>query len=43
MFSVQKLVDENLKLLFGNNKSVDDEILPTPLPGTPNTPAKDPN
>ena len=36
-------VDNNLKLLCKNNELVDDEISPTPLPGTPNTPNEDTN
>ena len=36
-------VDKNLKLLCKNNELVDDEISPTPLPGTPNTPTEDTN
>ena len=39
----ENLIDENLKLLCENRKLFDDEVLPTPLPGTPNTPAKDTN
>ena len=37
----KNLIDENLKLLSGNNELVDGEILPTPLPGQPSTPTKD--
>ena len=36
-------IDENLKLFCENNELVDEEISPTPLPGTPNTPTKDKN
>ena len=32
-----------LKLLCQNNKLVDDKILPTPVPGSPNTPTEDIN
>ena len=39
----KNLIDENLKLLCENNKLVDDEISSTPVPGPPNTPAKDTN
>ena len=38
----KNLIDENLKLLCENNELFDD-ISPTPLPGTPNTPTKDTN
>ena len=39
----KNLIDENLKLLCENNESVDDEISPTAVPGSPNTPTKDTN
>ena len=31
------MIDENLKLLSGNNELADDEISPTSLPGRPST------
>ena len=37
------LIDENLKLLSGNNELVDDELLLTPLRRRPNTLTKDTN
>ena len=39
---IKNLIDDNLKLLSGNNELFDDKISPTPLPGTPNT-TKDKN
>ena len=33
----KNMIDQTLKLPFENNKLVDDEILPAPLPGTPYT------
>ena len=39
----KNLIDENLKLLCENNKLVDGEISSTPVPGPPNTSAKDTN
>ena len=39
----KRSVNEKLKLLYENNKLVDDEISPAPLPGTPNAPTKDVN
>ena len=43
IFRTKNLIDENLKLLFENNELVDDEILLTPVPGTPNAPTEDTN
>ena len=43
IFRTKNLIDENLKLLCENNELVDDEILLTPVPGTPNAPTKDTN
>ena len=37
----KNLIDKNLKLLCEKNELVDDEILPTPVPGSPNMPTKD--
>ena len=39
----ENLIDENLKLLCENNELVNDEILLTILPRTPNNPTKDTN
>ena len=39
---IKNLIDDNLKLLSGNNDLFADKISPTPLPGTPNT-TKDEN
>ena len=39
----KNLIDENLKLLCENNELFDDEISPTPVPGSPNTSTKDTN
>ena len=36
----KNMIDQTLKLPYENNKLVDDEILPAPLPGTPYTPNK---
>ena len=33
----KNMIDQTLKLPYENNKLVDDEILPAPLPGTPYT------
>ena len=38
----KNLIDENLKLLWDNNKLVDDEM-PAPLPGIPDPLNKDTN
>ena len=37
------MIDENLKLLCGNNKLVNDEASLPLFPGTPNTLGKDTN
>ena len=39
----KNMIDENVKLISGNQELVDNDISPTPLPGRPNTFTKDTN